>query len=205
MRNQLFPGRCSVCLSAVAGLTLTLGACSPSPKASPQSAPTAQSIGSEAGAGIYADPQSTQALPEMSAPSAGCQAMDDILVQALESLPEGQAFTEATVSGNSTTATTAWASFVKAFASAQTDALVQAGSADSTGTHAAEAFKAYADASARLSDGSLNEYVDDRAGEEAIKTGKMPELNPEYASTVELFNSAHITLTDCLPHWPIVF
>ena len=60
--------------------------------------------------------------------------MDDILAQALESLPEGQAFTEATLSGDSTTATTAWASFVKAFASAQTDALVQAGSVDSTGT-----------------------------------------------------------------------
>lgn len=205
MRNRLFTGRCSVYLSTVAVLTLTLGACSPSPQPNPQSAPTAHSIRSEAESGIYADPQSAPSLPEMDAPTAGCQAMDDILAQALESLPEGQAFTEATLSGDSTTATTAWASFVKAFASAQTDALVQAGSVDSTGTHATEAFKAYADASARLSDGSLNEYVDDRAGEEAIKTGKTPELNPEYASTVELFNSAHITLTECLPHWPIVF
>lgn len=194
---------------AAAALTIgamALAACSPS-------SPTAQSSQSappQSGAATApsAPPSNVQSgaepLPPLDAPSAGCAAMDGVLADALDATEEGRAFISARDSRDSESSITAWSLFVVAFASEYRDDMASAAT-DEAATEALDAFDSYAAALALLTDPAVSEFVDPVQAEADIKMGREPQRNPEYAAAVDAVNSSHITVSQCLPHWPILF
>lgn len=199
----------------VAGVALVIGAmalaaCSPSsPTAqssqSEQSAPSPQSGGAGAPSPAPSEAQSpAEPLPPFNAPSDGCAAMDGVLAEALDAMDEGRAFISARDSGDSASSVTAWSSFVIAFASEYRNDMASA-AMDDTATEALDALDSYTAALTLLSDPTVSEFADPAQAEANIKMGREPQRDPEYAAAVDAVNSSHITLSQCLPHWPILF
>ena len=131
--------------------------------------------------------------------------MDAVLVEALAQTPEGQAFTGLSRSATSEEVRTAWESFTRVLSTDYLPQLQTAAGDDATAGNAVTALTTYTSMSARLASGEVPEFQDEAQAEQDIKTGRTPEANPEYRQDVEALNSAHMQLSECMPHWPVVF
>ena len=131
--------------------------------------------------------------------------MDAVLVEALAQTPEGQAFTGLSRSATSEEGRTAWESFTQVLSTDYLPQLQTAAGDDATAGNAVTALTTYTSMSARLASGEVPEFQDEAQAEQDIKTGRTPEANPEYRQDVEALNSAHMQLSECMPHWPVVF
>jgi hypothetical protein len=131
--------------------------------------------------------------------------MDAVLVEALAQTPEGQAFTGLSRSATSEEVRTAWESFTQVLSTDYLPQLQTAAGDDATAGNAVTALTTYTSMSARLASGEVPEFQDEAQAEQDIKTGRTPEANPEYRQDVEALNSAHMQLSECMPHWPVVF
>lgn len=131
--------------------------------------------------------------------------MDAVLVEALAQTPEGQAFTDLPRSATSEEVRTAWESFTQVLSTDYLPRLQAAAGDDATAGDAVTALTTYTSMSARLASGEVPEFQDEAQAEQDIKTGRTPEANPEYRQDVEALNSAHMQLSECMPHWPVVF
>ena len=133
-------------------------------------------------------------MPTLRAASPGCAAMDAVFTEALASSETGQAYsTVASRRAGETTADErhhAWEAFA---------------ATDDTAREALAALNVYVDRNAALDSGTIPEYVDQAAAQEALKRGEKPETNPAYEQALAEATSAHATLTACMPHWPVVF
>ena len=195
-RHHLVPG------SLVVVACLGLAACSPSP--APTGSPTpGQSVSGAAGSSQA--PSGTPSLPEMAAPTEACDAVDGVLVEALDQTTEGQTFTALGDQASSQETQTAWESFAQALSSRYHAQLVTAAGDDTTATDAVDALDTYASTSAKLSGGEVPEFVDEQQAREDLNAGRTPEANPEYQEATRTLTDAHVTLSQCLPHWPIIF
>ena len=143
--------------------------------------------------------------PQTTAPTGACEAMDAVLVEALAQTPEGQAFTGLSRSATSEEVRTAWESFTQVLSTDYLPQLQTAAGDDATAGNAVTALTTYTSMSARLASGEVPEFQDEAQAEQDIKTGRTPEANPEYRQDVEALNSAHMQLSECMPHWPVVF
>ena len=131
--------------------------------------------------------------------------MDAVLVEALAQTPEGQAFTGLSRSATSEEVRTAWESFTQVLSTDYLPQLQTAAGDDATAGNAVTALTTYTSMSARLASGEVPEFQDEAQAEQDIKTGRTPEANPEYRQDVDALNSAHMQLSECMPHWPVVF
>ena len=131
--------------------------------------------------------------------------MDAVLVEALAQTPEGQAFTGLSRSATSEEVRTAWESFTQVLSTDYLPQLQTAAGDDATAGNAVTALTTYTSMSARLASGEVPEFQDEAQAEQDIKSGRTPEANPEYRQDVEALNSAHMQLSECMPHWPVVF
>lgn len=131
--------------------------------------------------------------------------MDAVLVEALAQTPEGQAFTGLSRSATSEEVRTAWESFTQVLSTDYLPQLQTAAGDDATAGNAVTALTTYTSMSARLASGEVPEFQDEAQAEQDIKMGRTPEANPEYRQDVEALNSAHMQLSECMPHWPVVF
>ena len=100
---------------------------------------------------------------------------------------------------------TAWESFTQVLSTDYLPRLQAAAGDDATAGDAVTALTTYTSMSARLASGEVPEFQDEAQAEQDIKTGRTPEANPEYRQDVEALNSAHMQLSECMPHWPVVF
>ncbi len=144
-------------------------------------------------------------LVDATAPTDACAAMDAVLQEALAQTPEGTAFTGATDSPDAAVRQQAWDDFATALRAGYRDRLVTAAGGDQTASHAVTALDTYVHTSAQLSSGEVTEYADPEQARKDLNAGKQPEVNPDYETAVNDRTQAHITLSECMPSWPVVF
>ena len=143
--------------------------------------------------------------PQTEAPTSACGAMDAVLVEALAQTPEGQAFTSRPQDATADQTRAAWGSFTQVLATDYLARLQAAAGDEATASSAVTALTTYNSASARLASGQVPEFQDEAQAEKDIKLGRTPTPNPEYTQDVEALTSAHLELSQCMPHWPVVF
>ena len=143
------------------------------------------------------------ALASFEAPSPQCEAMNDVLLTALAQTPQGQAYTAA--SDGATDRPALWGAFAQALEDGYATQLDEAAADEPTATGARAALSEYTRAFARLSSGEVVEFSDPQAAQEAMAAGTVPTPDPEYTRTVDALTTAHVTLSQCLPGWPVVF
>ena len=131
--------------------------------------------------------------------------MDEVLVEALAQTPEGQAFTGLPRTAASEEIRAAWESFTQVLAADYFPRLQAAAGDDAAAGGAVTALTTYTSTSARISSGEVPEFQDEAQAEQDIKMGRTPEANPEYQHDVEALTDAHVQLSECMPHWPVVF
>lgn len=143
------------------------------------------------------------ALESFAAPSSQCAAVNEVLLSALEESAQGQAYTSAPA--GSPDRQLLWGAFAQVLEETYGARLKEAAGTDAVASGALEALTEYNAAFTRLASGEVVEFSDPQAVQEAIAAGVAPTPDPEYLSTVEAMTTAHVTLTQCLPDWPIVF
>lgn len=131
--------------------------------------------------------------------------MDEILVEALSQTSEGQAFTGLPRTAAGEEVRVAWESFTQILVADYLPRLQVAAGDDDAAAGAVTALTTYTSTSARLSSGEVPEFQDEAQAEQDIKMGRTPEANPEYQHDVEALTDAHVQLSECMPHWPVVF
>ena len=161
-------------------------------------------------AGCSSDPTSGASAvpsgpPQTEAPTSACGAMDAVLVEALAQTPEGQAFTSRPQDATVDQTRAAWGSFTQVLATDYLARLQAAAGDETTASSAVTALTTYNSASARLASGQVPEFQDEAQAEKDIKLGRTPTPNPEYTQDVEALTNAHLELSQCMPHWPVVF
>ena len=131
--------------------------------------------------------------------------MDEVLVEALAQTPEGQAFTGLPRTAASEEIRAAWESFTQVLAADYFPRLQAAAGVVPPAGGARTPQKPKNTTSAPLSSGEVPEFQDEAQAEQDIKMGRTPEANPEYQHDVEALTDAHVQLSECMPHWPVVF
>ncbi|MGK2348299.1 hypothetical protein [Actinomyces sp. W5033] len=198
--------RCSALLSVTAALLAlaTAGGCASGSggdggSASPR--PTAASVGTDRPAEETLS--TAAALAPFEAPSPRCAAMNGVLLTALAETPQGQAFTAAP--DGAADKPVLWGAFAQALEDGYGAQLDEAAGGEAIATGAREALREYIQAFERLSSGEVVEFSDRQSVQEAMAEGRAPTPDPDYTRTVETMTSAHVTLTQCLADWPVVF
>ncbi|QRV02250.1 hypothetical protein JTE88_00360 [Arcanobacterium phocisimile] len=143
-------------------------------------------------------------IPEQDPGSEGCADMDKLLIDFIDNSPQGKAFTDAQLNGASDISIV-WRDFVDVFVEQHEPALEEISHADESAFEAYSALHSYRSINNDLVAGKISEYVDGKSAEEAIKLGEEPERNPQFDQAITELTQSHITLTTCLPHWPVVF
>ena len=180
-----------IALAAMGGCSSNSDGSAASPSASPTAGPAEETISTAA------------ALASFEAPSPQCEAMNDVLLTALAQTPQGQAYTAA--SDGATDRPALWGAFAQALEDGYATQLDEAAADEPTATGARAALSEYTRAFARLSSGEVVEFSDPQAAQEAMAAGTVPTPDPEYTRTVDALTTAHVTLSQCLPGWPVVF
>ena len=165
----------------------------------------------QSGAAASPLPQSTGRLPQVEPASGGCAAMDEVFTRAVQTTPQGQAFAalsrEGPASGASTDADPqqVWQAFTALLDSDPWKSEFEAAAADDASHRAVGALHTYVQVGQRISSGSLSEYADEQQAQDDLKAGRVPAPNPEYEQAVADSAEAHTALTQCMPHWPVLF
>lgn len=191
-RSALLPVTAAlIALAAMGGCSSNSDGSAASPSASPTAGPAEETISTAA------------ALASFEAPSSQCEAMNDVLLTALAQTPQGQAYTAAP--DGTPDKPLLWGAFAQALEDGYASQLEEAAGSESTATGARAALSEYNRAFARLSSGEVVEFSDPQAAQEAMAAGAVPTPDPEYTRTVDALTTAHVTLSQCLPGWPVVF
>lgn len=191
-RSALLPVTAAlVALAAVGGCASDSGGAETSASGSPTAAPAEETISTAA------------ALESFEAPSPQCAAMNEVLLTALAQTAQGQAYTAAPDA--TPDKPMLWGAFAQALEDGYGTQLDEAAHGETTATDARAALSEYNRAFARLSSGEVVEFSDPQAVQEAMASGTVPTPDPEYTRTVDAMMTAHVTLTQCLPGWPVVF
>ncbi|WP_314457921.1 hypothetical protein [uncultured Actinomyces sp.] len=143
--------------------------------------------------------------PATTASTTQCGAMDEILVEALNQTPEGQAFTGLPEGASDEDTQTAWNAFTQALETGYHARLQSAAAGDAAATSAVTALTTYTSTTSRLAAGQIPEFKDEAQAEKDIKLGRTPEPNPEYQRSLDARTDAHVELSTCMPHWPVTF
>lgn len=131
--------------------------------------------------------------------------MDEILVEALNQTPEGQAFSGLPEGASDEDTQTAWNAFTQALETGYHARLQSAAAGDAAATSAVTALTTYTSTTSRLAAGQIPEFKDEAQAEKDIKLGRTPEPNPEYQRSLDARTDAHVELSTCMPHWPVTF
>ena len=187
------------CAALAVGCAALAPACS-SPDAAVQS-----------GTAVSPVPQSTGQLPQAEPASGGCAAMDEVFTRAVQTTPQGQAFAALTWEGPASGASAdadpqqVWQAFTAVLDSDPWKSEFEAAATDDASRHAAGALRTYVQVNQRISSGVLPEYADEQQAQDDLKAGRAPAPNPEYEQAVADAADAHTALTQCMPHWPVLF
>ncbi|WP_172119776.1 hypothetical protein [Actinomyces faecalis] len=188
-------------LAAVGGCSLAGGSASSSSASPTASVPAVVSASATA---VDSEVVSTAAaLEPYTAPSSQCAAMNEVLLTALEELPQGRAYTSAPTGAQDRQPL--WGAFTQVLEDTYGARLQETAGTDAVATSALKALTEYNSAFARLTSGDVVEFSDPQTVQEAIAEGSAPAADPEYLRTVDAMTTAHVTLTQCLPDWPLVF
>ncbi len=131
--------------------------------------------------------------------------MDEILVEALNQTPEGQAFTGLPEGASDEDTQTAWNAFTQALETGYHARLQSAAAGDAAATSAVTALTTYTSTTSRLAAGQIPEFKDEAQAEKDIKLGRTPEPNPEYQQSLDARTDAHVGLSTGMPHCPVTF
>ena len=187
------------CAALAVGCAALAPACS-SPDAAVQSGTAASPV-----------PQSTGQLPQAEPASGGCAAMDEVFTRAVQTTSQGQAFAALTRQGPALGASAdadpqqVWQAFTALLDSDPWKSEFEAAATDDASRHAVEALHTYVQVGQRLSSGAVPEYADEQQAQDDLQAGRVPAPNPEYEQAVADVADAHTALTQCMPHWPVLF
>ena len=191
-RSALLPVTAAlIALAAVGGCSSSSDGSAASPSGIPTAGPAEETISTAA------------ALESFEAPSPQCEAMNDVLLTALAQTAQGQAYSAAP--DGAPDKPLLWGAFAQALEEGYGAQLDEAAADEPTATGARTALSEYTRAFARLSSGEVVEFSDPQAAQEAMAAGTVPTPDPEYTRTVDALTTAHVTLSQCLPGWPVVF
>ena len=196
------------CAALAVGCAALAPACS-SPDPAVQSGTAASPV--QSGTAASPVPQSTGQLPQAEPASGGCAAMDEVFTRAVHTTPQGQAFAALTWEGPASGAGAGadpqqvWQAFTAVLDSDPWKSEFEAAATDDASRHAAGALHTYVQVNQRISSGALPEYADEQQAQDDLKAGRVPAPNPEYEQAVADAADAHTALTQCMPHWPVLF
>ena len=137
--------------------------------------------------------------------------MDEVFTRAVHTTPQGQAFAALTWEGPASGAGAGadpqqvWQAFTAVLDSDPWKSEFEAAATDDASRHAAGALRTYVQVNQRIASGALPEYADEQQAQDDLKAGRVPAPNPEYEQAVADAADAHTALTQCMPHWPVLF
>lgn len=203
----------AIAVVSLAGCTSATSTSTPSDQSSPSSQ-TANSPATPSATSNVVGPNAT--LPAAKAASVSCADLDALLAEAMTSSTSGRAFIEAqatkadiddpeAVEARDKSVSETWIEFVDDFWQTNKEKLNHVAGEDADAGAALVALERYSATASRLQSGEIVQFADEAEAIRQLEAGEQPEENPEYVTATKAIAEDMVTLSECMPTWPVVF